>query len=188
MMAAPHRLRAATLATACALACATALPGVAEAQVRRNDRGAPQVDSRRSVQVGNQARVGSGNTHVGGNVNIGNEINVGGARRPGAIIVPVYPGYDSGPSTGEIIAAGVIAGATAGLVAGAMQQPSTTVVTTAPATTGVSLEVGTRLSALPSGCVTQQVSQKTYYRCGSAWLLGVMDGAQLVYLVVPTPG
>ena len=109
--------------------------------------------------------------------------------------MPVYPGYsnDSGPSTGELLAVGVIAGATAGLVSGAMQQPSTTtVVNTAPAApaapTGTPLTVGTQLSALPSGCTVQPVGAVTYHRCGPAWVQGYMQGAQVMYLVVPEPG
>ncbi|MGK7871022.1 hypothetical protein [Falsiroseomonas sp. E2-1-a20] len=159
----------------------------------------------------------TGNTRIGGagsNVAIGNEINVvrpapaGGypAARPPAyrppaagyppgyrppIAVPVYPGHSaySGPSTGQVVAAGVIAGATAGLISGAMQQPSsTTVVTVAPAAPiGTSLQVGMQLSALPSGCSVQPIGGVTYHRCGNAWVQGYMQGSQVIYAVVPAP-
>jgi hypothetical protein len=111
--------------------------------VRGGNRAAPVGSG--NVQGGNRAAsVGSGNVQGGNrmvansNVNIGNDINVvrPPAYRPPAgacppayrppVAVPVYPGYNTGPSTGEIVAAGVVAGATAGLISGAMQQPSTT--------------------------------------------------------------
>lgn len=166
--------------------------GEAEAQVRRSSRDTPATTARPAAPAGNQVRVGNtqiqGGNRVGGNVNIGNDITIGRSRGPAVVAVPVYPGYDSGPSVGAMLATGVVAGVTAGLVVGAMQDSSTptAATTSAPATTTV-LEVGTRLSALPSGCVTQQVSGKAYYRCGSSWLQSAMDGAQLVYVVVRAP-
>jgi hypothetical protein len=155
------------------------------------------------------ANVQGGNrTVAGSNVAIGNDINVvrppagGGyppAYRPPAgtrppayrppVAVPVYPGY-AAPSAGAVIATGLVAGATAGLVSGAMQQPSTTTVVTAPpaAPAGTTLDIGTQLGALPSGCTAQSVGQATYHRCGAAWVQGYMQGSQVVYVVVPAPG
>jgi hypothetical protein len=161
-----------------------------------------------SGNVRSGTRVGAGS-----NVAIGNDINVvrppaGGypaARPPGyrppaaayppayrpPVVVPVYPGYPSysGPSTGELLAAGVVAGATAGLISGAMQQPGTATSTStgAAAPTGTTLTVGMQLSALPSGCTAQTAGGITYHRCGGAWVQPYMQGSQVVYVVVPAP-
>jgi cell wall-associated NlpC family hydrolase len=168
--------------------------GEGQAQVRKPEErpartataprhSAPPRTVKQPVQVGNH-----GGNRVNGNVNIGNDITVAAPRRGGAVVVPVYPGYASGPSVGAVVATGVIAGATAGLVSGAMQQSNnTTVVQGATTPPGTTLEVGMRLATLPNGCTTQRIGQTTYYRCGSAWLQAFMEGSQVVYLVVPTP-
>lgn len=163
--------------------------GDAQAQVRRpEERRAQAATAPRHVAQQRPAnRAVQGGNRVNGNVNIGNDITVAPPRRGGPVVVPVYPGYDSGPSVGTVIATGVIAGATAGLVSGAMQQPSTTTVVQGAPPAGTTLEVGMRLAALPNGCATQRVGQTTYYRCGSAWLQPFMEGSQVVYLVVPAP-
>ncbi len=91
--------------------------------------------------------------------------------------MPVYPSH--GPTVGGAVVAGVVAGATAGVVAGAMAQG-------APGQ-GAALTIGTRMAALPSGCIVQPYGQVTYYRCGNAWVQGYMEGSRLVYVVVPAP-
>lgn len=201
------------------IACTLLLlaPWETEAQVRRDHSGAQRPAAARPATTPSQPRAPAarsnvqGNTRVGAgsNVAIGNDINIvrppaggyPGGRPPAAgyppgyrppVVVPVYPGYsyDSGPSTGELLAVGVVAGATAGLVSGVMQQPSsTTVVNTAPATpSGTPLTIGTQLAALPSGCTVQTVGSVTYHRCGTAWVQGYMQGSQVMYVVVPEPG
>lgn len=161
--------------------------GTAQAQVRRPEERPTQAAAARPVPQRAANRQVQGGNRVNGNVNIGNDVTVAPPRRGGPVVVPVYPGYNSGPSAGTVIATGVIAGATAGLVAGAMQQPNTTTVVQGAPPPGTTLEVGMRLAALPSGCTTQRIGQTTYYRCGSAWLQAFMEGSQVVYLVVPAP-
>jgi hypothetical protein len=104
------------------------------------------------------------------------------ARPPVAVVrpVPVYPGY-VGPSAGAV-AAGVAVGAVAGAaVASAAARPP------APAPGPAPLPIGAEYSSLPGGCVSQQGSRGTVFRCGNAWLQPYMEGTNVVYVVVASP-
>jgi hypothetical protein len=59
-------------------------------------------------------------------------------------------------------------------------------VTVAAATTAA-VAVGTRVAALPVGCVTQVVPAGTYYACGSTYYRPYYDGPNVIYVVSPPP-
>jgi hypothetical protein len=97
--------------------------------------------------------------------------------------VPVYPGYARPVAQ---VAGAVAVGVVAGAAVAAATKPSTTVIVTQPAY-GAPLVIGNTLTVLPSGCTVRSVNSVSYYICGTSWVRPEMQGANVNYVVVPSP-
>jgi hypothetical protein len=74
-------------------------------------------------------------------------------------------------------------------VAGAATVATAAVATTAAVTTAAvaTAAVGSMVAALPGGCASAAVGGVVYYNCGGVFYQPHYQGANLVYVVVPTP-
>lgn len=56
-----------------------------------------------------------------------------------------------------------------------------------PASTEAKLPVGTVVTKLPAGCVSQPINGKQYYQCGSNYYLAAYQEGTLVYVTTEPP-
>ena len=80
---------------------------------------------------------------------------------------------------------GIAGAAIAGVLIGAAAQPQTVIVEQQAAPSV--LPYGTQITALPAGCVSQNINGTVVYQCGPVWYRPFFGSNGVYYEVVPPP-